>query len=192
MGDDATDRPRAPRDPDALVRRAGVRGDPRFDQHFLVDDRVLDRLPTHATDAGADLSHVLEIGAGTGGLTDRLLAVADHVTAIERDPELAAFLRDEFAEFDSRLVHLRLRTSVEVGVDDHPVEFDVARLEKLPGSLSEIRIDIAHTHRCSAAPIRLTITETPLQEYEVSASTTKLLSTPDNGLARIAVRLTDA
>jgi 16S rRNA (adenine1518-N6/adenine1519-N6)-dimethyltransferase len=85
------------RDPDALLARAGVRGDPRRDQHFLIDDRVLDRLPEHAIDAGFDTSHVLEIGAGTGALTDRLLGVADRVTAIERDPQLAAFCREEFA-----------------------------------------------------------------------------------------------
>jgi len=85
------------RDPDALVRRAGVCGNPEFDQHFLVDDRVLDRLPTHAREV-ADLEHVLEIGAGTGGLTDRLLAAADRVTAVERDPRLASFLREEFAD----------------------------------------------------------------------------------------------
>jgi len=52
-----------PRDPDALIRRAG-RPNPEFDQHFLVDDRVLDRIPTYAE--GFDRSHVLEIGAGTG------------------------------------------------------------------------------------------------------------------------------
>lgn len=86
------------RDPDALLRRAGVRGNPDRDQHFLVDDRVLDRLPGYAKEAGADLSHVLEIGPGTGALTDRLLAVADQLTAIERDPDLAAFLRKEFDE----------------------------------------------------------------------------------------------
>jgi len=84
------------RDPDALRARAGVGGDPRQDQHFLVDDRVLDRLPTYASEAGADLTHVLEIGAGTGALTDRLLAAADRVTAIERDTRLATFLREEF------------------------------------------------------------------------------------------------
>jgi len=83
------------RDPDALLARAGVAGDPDRDQHFLVDDRVLDRLADYAEPF--DRSHVLEIGAGTGALTDRLLAVADAVTAIERDPELAAFLRTEFA-----------------------------------------------------------------------------------------------
>jgi 16S rRNA (adenine1518-N6/adenine1519-N6)-dimethyltransferase len=93
MGDTETDT----RDPDALIRRAGVSGNPDFDQHFLVDDRVLDRLPGYLP-AEADTGHVLEVGAGTGALTDRLLATADRVTAIERDPELAAFLREEFAE----------------------------------------------------------------------------------------------
>ncbi|MFB6136010.1 MAG: 16S ribosomal RNA methyltransferase A [Halobacteriaceae archaeon] len=82
------------RDPDALIRRAG-RGNPEFDQHFLVDDRVLDRLPTYLDEPGP---HVLEIGAGTGALTDRLLSTADRVTAVERDPDLAAFLREEFRE----------------------------------------------------------------------------------------------
>jgi 16S rRNA (adenine1518-N6/adenine1519-N6)-dimethyltransferase len=85
------------RDPDALRRRAGVPGNPDADQHFLVDDRVLDRLPGYAT-AVAEVDRVLEIGAGTGALTDRLLAVADRVTAVERDPTLAGFLREEFAD----------------------------------------------------------------------------------------------
>ena len=85
---------REPRDPDALLRRAGASGNPDRDQHFLIDDRVLDRLPEYAE--GMDLTHVLEIGPGTGALTDRLLAVADAVAAVERDPELAQFLREEF------------------------------------------------------------------------------------------------
>lgn len=84
------------RDPRRLIDRAGVRGDPRHDQHFLVDGRVLDRIAGFG--AELDRSHVLEIGAGTGGLTDRLLAGADRVTAIERDRTLAAFLREEFRD----------------------------------------------------------------------------------------------
>ena len=93
--------PEVMRDPDALLARVGVDPDPHSDQHFLVDDRVLDRLPGRlASDwrpADGD-AHVVEIGAGTGALTDRLLAVADRVTAIERDTRLAAFLREEFRE----------------------------------------------------------------------------------------------
>jgi 16S rRNA (adenine1518-N6/adenine1519-N6)-dimethyltransferase len=84
------------RDPDDLRARAGIRGDPDADQHFLVDDRVLDRLPGYApADA---LDHVLEIGAGTGALTDRLLEAAGTVTAVERDPDLVAFLEREFTD----------------------------------------------------------------------------------------------
>lgn len=87
----------SPRDPDALRRRAGVRGDPDRDQHFLVDDRILDRIPGYLP-SDADTTHLLEIGGGTGGLTDRLLRTGDVVTVIERDPTLAAFLREEFSE----------------------------------------------------------------------------------------------
>jgi 16S rRNA (adenine1518-N6/adenine1519-N6)-dimethyltransferase len=99
-GDGRSDRQRGQRegarDPDALRRRAGVRGDPHRDQHFLVDDRVLDRIPEYA--AGFDRERVLEIGAGTGALTDRLLGAADTVIAVERDPDLASFLEDEFTD----------------------------------------------------------------------------------------------
>jgi len=85
------------RNPRALMDRAGTRGDRRRDQHFLVDERVLDRLPTHLPET-ADRSHVLEVGGGAGALTDRLLTVADAVTVVERDRDLAAFLREEFAD----------------------------------------------------------------------------------------------
>jgi 16S rRNA (adenine1518-N6/adenine1519-N6)-dimethyltransferase len=84
------------RDPNALIRRA-KRGDPDADQHFLVDDRVLDRIPSHLP-ADADRGHLLEIGAGAGALTDRLLVAGDRVTVIERDHELVEFLREEFAD----------------------------------------------------------------------------------------------
>ncbi|UIO98576.1 16S ribosomal RNA methyltransferase A [Halobaculum sp. CBA1158] len=92
-----TDADSRSRDPDDLRRRAGVRGDPDRDQHFLVDDRVLDRLPGYLPD-DADRSHLLEIGGGTGALTDRLLAAGERVTVVERDRDLAAFLREEFAD----------------------------------------------------------------------------------------------
>ncbi|MFB6169653.1 MAG: 16S ribosomal RNA methyltransferase A [Haloarculaceae archaeon] len=118
------------RDPDALLARAGSRGNPDRDQHFLVDDRVLDRIPDYAN--GFDLGHVLEVGPGPGALTDRLLAVADHVTAVERDPDLVAFLREEFAaEIDAGDLTV-------VGGDALDVEFPAytASVSNLPYGVS--------------------------------------------------------
>ena len=84
------------RDPDGLLARAGVSGDPAQDQHFLVDDRVLDRIPEYLDPVDEQIDHVLEVGAGTGALTDRLLDSGYRVTTIERDVRLIEFLEGEF------------------------------------------------------------------------------------------------
>ncbi len=122
------------RDPDALRRRASTPGDPDRDQHFLVDDRVLDRLPSYLPE-NADADHLLEIGAGTGALTDRLLGAADNVTAVERDPDLAAFLREEFAaEIDAGRLTVVEGDALEVSLPDFS-----ASVSNLPyGASSEI------------------------------------------------------
>lgn len=85
------------RDPQALLQRAGIHPRTDRDQHFLTDARVLDRIPGHRPMAGTP-QHILEIGAGTGALTDRLLALGAAVTAIERDGDLVDFLHHEFAD----------------------------------------------------------------------------------------------
>jgi 16S rRNA (adenine1518-N6/adenine1519-N6)-dimethyltransferase len=128
---------REPRDPDALLRRAGASGNPDRDQHFLIDDRVLDRLPEYAEEM--DLTHVLEIGPGTGALTDRLLAVADSVTAVERDPELAQFLREEF---DAEIAAGRLTVIEGDALEVDLPEFS-ASVSNLPyGASSEIIFEL--------------------------------------------------
>jgi len=128
------------RDPDALIRRA-KRGNPEFDQHFLVDDRVLDRLPSYLPES-ADRTHVLEIGGGTGALTDRLLAAAPddgEVTVVERDPDLVAFLRQEFADaVDAGDLTVIAGDALEVELP----EFS-ASVSNLPyGASSEIAFDL--------------------------------------------------
>ncbi|WP_284008684.1 16S ribosomal RNA methyltransferase A [Haloarcula pelagica] len=130
-----TDTATGGRDPDALVRRAGKRADTRQDQHFLVDDRVLDRIPDYATETGMDCSHVLEVGAGPGALTDRLLTAADRVTAIERDPDFAAHLRQEFAdEIGTDRLTVVEGDALEVDLPDY-----TASISNLPyGASSEI------------------------------------------------------
>lgn len=65
----------------------------RFDQHFLIDDRVADRIIDYA-EVSRDEA-VLEIGGGTGVLTERLLARTDDLTVVELDRDLAKKLRRE-------------------------------------------------------------------------------------------------
>lgn len=66
----------------------------KLGQHFLVDESVLEFEAESAEPRGKS---VLEIGAGDGRLTQRLLkAGAGHITAVEIDPKLAKQLRMKF------------------------------------------------------------------------------------------------
>jgi 16S rRNA (adenine1518-N6/adenine1519-N6)-dimethyltransferase len=65
----------------------------RLGQHFLFDPSILDRIVDALDPLPEDV--VLEIGAGRGTLTARLAAQVGRVIAVERDRELAAFLRGE-------------------------------------------------------------------------------------------------
>ncbi len=66
----------------------------KLGQHFLVDRRVLSRIGDYASlDLG---DRVLEIGPGTGNLTEVLSARAGTVFAIEVDPSLASSLEGRF------------------------------------------------------------------------------------------------
>ena len=81
-------------------------------QHFLADGRVLSRIVNAADIAPQEL--VLEIGAGQGALTRRLIDRGAHVVAIELDHNLAITLPDRLGnppnlrvvEADARSVDL--------------------------------------------------------------------------------------
>lgn len=66
----------------------------RLGQHFLVSEKALDRIALAACGEGAPL--VVEIGAGKGALTAKLLALAGKLVALEIDPELVAYQRMRF------------------------------------------------------------------------------------------------
>jgi 16S rRNA (adenine1518-N6/adenine1519-N6)-dimethyltransferase len=72
----------------------GTRGVKKLGQHFLVDRRVLARIGDYASLTGED--RVLEIGPGTGNLTEVLSARAGKVYAIEVDPVLASDLEGRY------------------------------------------------------------------------------------------------
>src|SRR5216683_3078 len=68
----------------------------RLGQHFLVKGSVLERIAFAACPQREPL--VIEIGPGKGALTERLLARADRVVAIELDEYLAGHLRARFPD----------------------------------------------------------------------------------------------
>jgi 16S rRNA (adenine1518-N6/adenine1519-N6)-dimethyltransferase len=67
----------------------------RLGQHFLIRGSVLERIARAVCPAVEPL--VIEIGPGRGALTDRLLARAERVVAIELDRELVSHLAAKFA-----------------------------------------------------------------------------------------------
>ena len=76
-------------------RTRGPRARKSLGQHFLVDSGALaDIVAAVRAPPGGVL---LEIGAGTGTLTEALLLAGHEVTAVEIEPRLAAHLRQRFA-----------------------------------------------------------------------------------------------
>src|SRR4051812_24332480 len=67
----------------------------RFGQNFMIDQNLV-RLVADAGQIGPG-DVVIEVGPGTGTLTEELLARAGKVVAVEIDRDLAQLLRDRFA-----------------------------------------------------------------------------------------------
>jgi len=68
----------------------------RLGQHFLASSPLLERIAASACPDPVGL--VVEIGPGRGALTEKLLARAERVLAIEIDPLLVAHLRAKFSD----------------------------------------------------------------------------------------------
>ncbi|RLG10172.1 ribosomal RNA small subunit methyltransferase A [Candidatus Pacearchaeota archaeon] len=66
----------------------------RDGKHFLVDEKILEKMCDYAEVKKGD--KILEIGAGTGNLTEKLLSRGAFVYAIEKDPSLVLKLKNRF------------------------------------------------------------------------------------------------
>jgi 16S rRNA (adenine1518-N6/adenine1519-N6)-dimethyltransferase len=77
------------------LRKYGLQPKHSFGQNFLQDDYALQQLARLIADG---MQGAIEIGAGLGALTDRLLSQNLQVCAIERDRELIPVLQQEFQQ----------------------------------------------------------------------------------------------
>lgn len=85
--------PRAHPSPRALLEKYGLRAKKSWGQNFLGDEEILDAIARLAVEAPGE--RVVELGAGLGHLTARLLAQGGAVLAVERDRDMARVLRGE-------------------------------------------------------------------------------------------------
>jgi 16S rRNA (adenine1518-N6/adenine1519-N6)-dimethyltransferase len=82
-----------------LLRESGIRPDKALGQNFLTDPAILERIASAARLTYDDI--VLEIGAGTGALTQRLAQEAGYVVAVELDQRLLPILQGALSDFEN-------------------------------------------------------------------------------------------
>lgn len=91
--------PRARLGPREILRQAGLSPKRSFGQNFLTDPNVTRLIATVCVRDGEEArTEVVELGAGTGALTQALLARSKRVVAVERDRDLVPILNDVFAD----------------------------------------------------------------------------------------------
>ena len=123
---------------------AGHRARKRFGQHWLIDPTVLDRIVAAAALHGGD--RVLEVGPGSGALTERLLATPlASLLAVELDRDLVAGLRlrfgadQRFRLLEGDALELNLRDqglqAPDIVVANIPYNITGPLLERLVGRL---------------------------------------------------------
>ena len=82
--------------PRALLDKYDLRAKKSWGQNFLGDEQILDEIAALAVPRPGD--RVVELGAGLGHLTSRLLARGARVVAVERDRDMARVLRGELGD----------------------------------------------------------------------------------------------
>lgn len=87
--------PQTKRDIREILASAGLNPLKRFGQNFLIDGNLMGKLVDAAELRRTDT--VLEVGPGTGALTERLLEHSGSVVAAEIDRGLAGILRERLA-----------------------------------------------------------------------------------------------
>ncbi len=113
------------------LRRLGIK--PVKGQNFLRDENVIDAL----IEAGeVDGTTVMEIGAGTGAITEPLEEKAEKVYALETDTKLSEHLEDKFSDTPVEVINqdfleYEILDEVERCVSNLPFQISSEAVEKL-------------------------------------------------------------
>jgi 16S rRNA (adenine1518-N6/adenine1519-N6)-dimethyltransferase len=162
----------------ALLAELNVHPRRKWGQNFLTDPNMLDAIVRAAAPVAGET--ILEIGAGTGCLTARLLAAGARVTAVEIDRRLAAHLRSTFAGHPAlRLIHAdacRLDYDALLGAEPYRV------VANLPYACSSV---LAATFARLRAPPRDLLL---LLQREMAARLAALPGTKEFGALTVSVR----
>jgi 16S rRNA (adenine1518-N6/adenine1519-N6)-dimethyltransferase len=148
-------------------------------QNFLIDGNILDII-IEALALQPD-DRVLEVGPGLGVLTERLLAEAGHLTAIEKDRRLCAHLREHFDGVEG--LALVEGDALACGMDQILAAGITAFASNLPYSVgSRILVDICTG---AALPDRMVV----MVQLEVAQRITARGGDRHNGVLAVACQL---
>ena len=147
-----------------LLSAAGVAPNRRLGQHFLVDLNLMRLLVDSAGIGPGDV--VLEVGPGTGSLTEALAEQAGHVVTVELDPTLARIARSRLSEAVNVQLFNMDALSSKGSIAPAVVEAVTAARAKLSGAGSataETRILlVANLPYDVASPLMINLVKGPL------------------------------
>lgn len=160
----------------AILSGAGVRPRRRLGQNFMVDRNMV-RAVVEAGEVRAG-DAVIEVGCGTGTLTEELLARGAQVLAVEIDPALCAILRERLGNRTG--VHIVEGDALSRRQELHPEIsrfISAAHARKQPAKL------VANLPYCIASPliIDLLIEGTDLLVFTVQKEVAERLTAAPGG-----------
>lgn len=115
-----------------LLAIAGTRPNKQLGQHFLIDLNLMRLLISHADISSEDV--VLEVGPGTGSLTEALTDLAGAVITVEYDKALAQLVAEQFSHAGNLTVISSDILRTKNALADEVLAAIAQAKEKLPGA----------------------------------------------------------
>lgn len=105
-----------------ILEKVEKNPNPTKDQHFMVDQNMLEQIYDSANIQEGE--SIVEIGGGSGALTDYLVRGNNHVTVIEKDPYYASLLKKKYTEISNVTV-----------IEGDALQFDYQNYDRLVANL---------------------------------------------------------